>query len=188
MQGMTLDDREYVDGATKYWWLFLVTGIAWLWVSLILLRLDLDSVYAVSIMFGIVAIFAGVNEFMAMPMSSTGWKWVHGLLGVLFIAAGITAFFRPQGTFVALATIFAWFILFKGIFDVLAALMVRGDLWWLLLTVGILEILLGFWAAGYFRGSAILLVVWIGVFALFRGLTEILVAFKLRSLGKEATA
>ena len=53
--------------------------------------------------------------------------------------------------------------------------------------VGILEILLGFWAAGYFRGSAILLVVWIGVFALFRGLTEIMVAFKLRSLGKAAT-
>ncbi len=121
-------------------------------------------------MFGIVAIFAGVNEFIAMPMSSSGWKWVHGILGVLFIAAGIMAFFRPQGTFVALATIFAWFILFKGIFDVIAALMVRGDLWWLLLTVGILEILLGFWAAGYFRGSAILLVVWIAVFALFRGM------------------
>ncbi len=186
MQAMTLDEREFVDSATRYWWVFLVTGIAWLWVSLILLRLDLDSVYAISILFGVVAIFAGVNEFMAMPASSSGWKWVRALLGVLFIAAGITAFFQPRGTFVALATIFAWFILFKGIFDITTALMIRGDLWWLLLTVGILEVLLAFWAAGYFRGSALLLVIWVGIFALFRGLTEIVMAFKIRGLRKAA--
>jgi uncharacterized membrane protein HdeD (DUF308 family) len=184
MQDMSLDEREFVDGATRYWWLFLITGIAWLWVSFILFQLDLDTVYAVAIMFGIVAIAAGVNEFVAMPASSGGWKVVRAVLGLLFIGVGITAFFQPQGTFTALATIFAWFILFKGIFDVIASLMLRGDLWWALLLVGVLEILLGFWAAGYFRGSAILLVIWIGVYALFKGITEIIVAFKLHGMKK----
>jgi uncharacterized membrane protein HdeD (DUF308 family) len=186
MQTMSFDEREFVDGATRYWWVFLITGIAWLWVSFLLFQLDLDSVYAIAIGFGIIAIAAGVNEFVALPMSSGGWKWVRALLGVIFIVAGIVAFFQPYGTFTALAAIFAWFILFKGIFDVIAALMLRVDLWWALLLVGILEIALGFWAAGYFRGSAILLVVWIAAFALFRGIGEIIVAFKLRGLRRIA--
>jgi uncharacterized membrane protein HdeD (DUF308 family) len=188
MREMTFDEKEFVDGATRFWWLFLITGIAWLWVALILLRLNLTTVYAISIMFGIVAIAAGVNEFIAMPVSTRGWKWIRGILGVVFIAAGIVAFFRPEGTFVALASIFAWFVLFKGIFDVTLALVVRRDLWWGLLIVGILEILLGFWAAGYFKGSAVLLVAWIAAFALFRGITELIVGFKLHGLKKAAAA
>jgi uncharacterized membrane protein HdeD (DUF308 family) len=187
MQTMSLDEREFAAGATRYWWVFLITGIAWLWVSFILFQLDLDTVYAVAIGFGIVAIAAGVNEFIAMPASSGGWKVLRALLGLLFIAAGIMAFTQPYGTFTALATIFAYFILFKGIFDVIAALMLRRDLWWALLLVGVLEILLGFWAAGYFRGSAFLLVIWIAIFALMRGIGEIIVAFKLRELRNAAT-
>jgi uncharacterized membrane protein HdeD (DUF308 family) len=47
---------------------------------------------------------------------------------------------------------------------------------------GILEILLGFWASGQYlpvRGA--LLLVWVGLFALFRGISEIVIAFEVRS-------
>ena len=46
----------------------------------------------------------------------------------------------------------------------------------------------GFWAAGYWGRSATLLIVWVGVIALTRGITEIIFAFKLRSVGKAAAA
>ena len=185
MTSLTLEESELAESASRFWWLFLITGVLWLWVSLIVLRLNLDSVYAIAILFGIVAIGAGINEFFAIPASTTGWKVVHGLLGALFIAAGIVAFFRPTGTFVALASIVAWVLLFKGVFDVVLSLMNHGaHLWWVGLIVGIAEILLGFWAAGYFRGSAILLVAWIAAMALLRGVTEIVMAFRLRGLKK----
>jgi uncharacterized membrane protein HdeD (DUF308 family) len=51
---------------------------------------------------------------------------------------------------------------------------------WLMLFVGIAELLLGFWAAGDFGHRAVLLVVWIGAVALARGFTDIFVAFALR--------
>jgi uncharacterized membrane protein HdeD (DUF308 family) len=179
-------EREFAEGASRFWWLFLITGILWLWVSLIVLRLNLESVTAIAVLFGVVAIAAGINEFFAIPPSSTGWKIVHGLLGAIFIVAGVVAFFEPAGTFVALASIVGWVLLFKGIVDITLALTNReAELWWLTLVVGLAEIALAFWAVGYFRGSAILLVAWIGAVALVQGITEILRAFRLRSLKKQ---
>jgi uncharacterized membrane protein HdeD (DUF308 family) len=54
------------------------------------------------------------------------------------------------------------------------------DGWWLQLTAGIVEIVLAFWVAGSFREKTILLVVYVGVIALIRGVTELFLAFKLR--------
>ena len=51
--------------------------------------------------------------------------------------------------------------------------------------LGILEIVLAFWVAGSFRQQAILLVVYVGIVALTRGITEIFLAFKLKGLGRE---
>ena len=188
MTNLSIEETELAESASRFWWLYLVTGVLWLWVTLIILSLDIDTVYAVAILFGFVAIGAGINEFFAIGVSTRGWKIVHGVLGVVFIAAGIVAFFRPQGTFVALAAIVAWLLLFKGIFDIVLALISHpAHLWWVGLIVGVVEILLAFWAAGYFRGSAILLVAWVAALTLLRGITEIVMAFRLRQLKKELT-
>ena len=188
MANLSIEEAELAESASRFWWLYLVTGVLWLWVTLIILSLDIDTVYAVAILFGFVAIGAGINEFFAIGVSTRGWKIVHGVLGVVFIAAGIVAFFRPQGTFVALAAIVAWVLLFKGIFDIVLALISHpAHLWWVGLIVGVVEILLAFWAAGYFRGSAILLVAWVAALTLLRGITEIVMAFRLRQLKKELT-
>jgi uncharacterized membrane protein HdeD (DUF308 family) len=186
MRPIALEETDFVESASRLWWVFLITGIAWLWVALIVLRLDTTSVTAIAVLFGIVAIGLGITEFIAMAGSTTGWKIVRAILGVVFIVAGIVAFFEPAGTFVALAALFAWVVLFKGIFDVTVALVgPKVGLWWLILVLGIVEILLAFWAAGYFRGSALLLVAWIAAFALTRGFMEIFTAFRLRELKKE---
>ena len=188
MANLSIEEAELAESASRFWWLYLVTGVLWLWVTLIILSLDIDTVYTVAILFGFVAIGAGINAFFAIGVSTSGWKIVHGVLGVVFIAAGIVAFFRPQGTFVALAAIVAWVLLFKGIFDIVLALISHpAHLWWVGLIVGVVEILLAFWAAGYFRGSAILLVAWVAALTLLRGITEIVMAFRLRQLKKELT-
>jgi len=82
----------------------------------------------------------------------------------------------------------AFFLIFKGFFDVVVSIATRNEIsiWWVQLIAGIVEILIGFWAAGYWGRSAILLVIWVGVIALMRGITEIIFAFKLRSAGQAA--
>ena len=179
---MTFEEREVVAEAAQRWWLFLLSGIAWLVFAIIVFQWDYTTVYAVSYLFGVVAIFAGVNEFVGMGVSTTGWKVARGILGVLFVIAGIWALVHPHNAFATLAALIALFLLFKGIFDLMAAFMTKSqfELWWLQLVIGILEITLAFWVSGSFRKSAILLVAYVGIVALTRGISEILLAFKLK--------
>jgi uncharacterized membrane protein HdeD (DUF308 family) len=178
-----MEEREVLEEAAGKWWVFLVTGIGWLIFALIVFQWNYTTVYAVSYLFGIVALVAGFNEFLGFPLYTTGWKWVHGILGVLFIIAGIWALVHPHAAFTTLAELVAFFLVVKGVFDVTVSFFTRKffDLWWLQLILGILEIALAFWVSGSFRDSVILLVVYVGVIALTRGITEIFIAFKLHS-------
>jgi uncharacterized membrane protein HdeD (DUF308 family) len=182
--------REILEDAADRWWLFLVSGIAWLVFALLVFQWDYTTVYAISILFGVVAVMAGVNEFFAIPVSTTGWRWIHALLGVLFILVGIWALWNPYESFATLAALVGVFLLLKGVFDIMVAFITKDEfeLWWLQLVIGMLEILLAFWVAGNFRKEAILLVVYIGIVALARGVSEIFVAFKLKGLRRRLAA
>ena len=181
---MMLEERDLVEDAADRWWLFLLTGITWLIVALIIFQWNYTTVYAVSFLFGFIAIFAGINEFVSLGVSSAGWKIVHVILGVLFVLAGIWALVHPHNAFATLAGLIGFFLLFKVIFDLMAAFIARGtfELWWLQLVVGIIEILLAFWIAGSFKHKVILLVAYVGIVALSRGITELILAFKLKGL------
>src|SRR5580765_4647610 len=100
-----LDEREVLEEAAHRWWIFLVSGIAWLVFALLVFQWDYTTVYSISILFGAVALIAGVNEFFAITVSSTGWKIAHGLLGVLFVVAGIWALAHPHNAFATLAAL-----------------------------------------------------------------------------------
>jgi uncharacterized membrane protein HdeD (DUF308 family) len=181
------DEREVLSDAAGKWWLFLLSGIAWLVFSVIIFRFDIGSVTTIGILFGIVAIMAGVNEFMAIAVSTTGWKIAHGILGVIFVLVGIFALIEPGEAFAALASVIGFYFLFKGIFDITLAFSTRAtfELWWIQLIAGLLEIGLAFWVAGSFHEKVILLVVYTGLVALSRGITELILAFKLRGLRNE---
>ena len=67
------EEREVLKEAAGRWWLFLLAGIAWLVFSVLIFRFDLGSVTTIGILFGILAIMAVLNEFMAFSVSSSGW-------------------------------------------------------------------------------------------------------------------
>jgi uncharacterized membrane protein HdeD (DUF308 family) len=80
------------------------------------------------------------------------WKLLHVALAVLYIAAGVVAFIHPGDTFAALAAMFSFILVFAGTFDIVESISVRdeSDVWWVQLIGGIIELGLGFWAAGYY--------------------------------------
>jgi uncharacterized membrane protein HdeD (DUF308 family) len=169
------------------WWLFLVTGIGWMLVGLIVLRFDYTSVSAISILFGIVAIAAGVLEILALVFARGWWKVLHAVLVVVFIGAGIVAFIHPGDTFEALAAVFSFFLIFAGTFDIITSISARREIevWWLQLVGGIIEVALGFWAAGFYGRSAVLLIAWVAAFTLIRGIRDIVLAFRIREVQHE---
>jgi uncharacterized membrane protein HdeD (DUF308 family) len=173
---------EAIGRSLPPWWLLLITGIGWILVSLIVLRFDYTSVHAVSLLFGFVAIAAGVMEIAMVFLAGGWWKVLNGLLAVVFIVAGIVAFIHPGNTFAALAGIFSFVLVFAGIYDIIISIASRTGAWWLQLISGILLLVLGFWAAGYWGRSAVLLIAWVAAFTLIRGVRDFVLAFRVREV------
>jgi uncharacterized membrane protein HdeD (DUF308 family) len=185
---LTRSDRETLSEAGGLWWLFLVTGTLWLLFSVIVFRFDYTTVTAISILFGIVVLAAAVMEVTTLVWTR-GWRRIlHGLLALAFFVIGIVSFVHPGDTFKALAAVISFYFVIKGTFDIAISLATRpvNDVWWIGFSLGIVEVLLGFWAAGDFGHKVILLVVWVGAAALTRGISEIMFAFTLRHLRSEA--
>ena len=183
------EDVELIATArevTRLWWVFLVTGIAWVLIAFMVLAFKPTTPATIGYLTGFVLIAAGVNEFMTIGMVDA-WRWLHGVLGVLFVVAGIMALMSPFQTFGILALLIGWYLLFKGTFDIILSIMERDlvPLWGLALASGIIEVALAMWALGYPGRSAWLLVLWIGITALMHGVTEIVMAFKLRAVRAE---
>jgi uncharacterized membrane protein HdeD (DUF308 family) len=169
--------------AARYWWIFLVTGAAWIMFAIVVFRFDWSSVNSIALLFGIAMLGAALNEIGNASGSQGGWRIAHGLLSAAFVVIAVLSFVHPGNTFAALAGIMSFYFIIKGIFDVAFAIFLHGalELWWLRLLLGLAELLIGFWAAGDFGHRQILLIVFIGAAALTRGLTEILFAFGLRA-------
>jgi uncharacterized membrane protein HdeD (DUF308 family) len=173
-------DVQDTTGKLGPWWLFLITGIAWTIIAFVLLALKPGAVTMISFLVGFVLIFAGINELISLSYALS-WKWLHVIFGVTFILAGLMALLQPFQTFGVLALLIGWYLLFKGLFTTIVSIVEHRSisLWGLLLACGIVEMAIGVWAIGYPGRSAWLLIIWVGIGALLRGITEIITAFEL---------
>ena len=172
--------RAPVSG--KWWWVLLVTGILWIVIGLFVLQSRYTSAVLIGYLVAGWLFFAGVAEFLVVGVTP-GWKWLHATLGVLFLFGGVAALYAPFQTFTVLASLIGLFLVVKGTFDFVIGIAERHavDLWWMTLTAGVIEIVLGVWAVGYPGRSAALLIIWVGVGAIIRGIAEIVMAFRVQS-------
>ena len=169
------------QGGDPLWWIPLVTGSLWVLFALLVFRFDYTSVSAVSILLGTVVLCAALFEAVAAAGTHGWWRVAHIGLAIAFAVIGTLAFIHPENTFKVLASIFAFYLFLRGIFDIVTALFARpAELWWVGLVAGVVQILLAFWAAGDFGNKAFLLIVWVGASALANGVLQIVTAFRLR--------
>lgn len=165
----------------QLWWVLLITGSLWSIFGLVVFRFDYTTVAAMSVLIGTVCMAAALFEAFAAASSHGWWRATHVGVAILFAAIGATAYAHPENTFKALASLFAFFLLIRGVLDIIGALLARPvELWWAGLVSGVLQILLAFWAAGDFAHKAFLLVVWVGASALAHGILQLVTAFRIR--------
>jgi uncharacterized membrane protein HdeD (DUF308 family) len=190
---MVTEGRMIVREGARYWWVFLLTGIAWLVIAWLVLRMDITSIAAVGVLLGVVFLFASVNEVGLGSLMSGGWKILHYVMALIFFIGGLWALVRPVDTFFALASVLGLILIFYGTFEIARAFSSRdvNPYWWIGLVTGILLLLLAFWVSGSDRVYALaqrtyLILFWVGFFALFKGITQIVNAFGIRHAGKVA--
>jgi uncharacterized membrane protein HdeD (DUF308 family) len=177
------------ERGTSRWWIPLLIGILWLIYAFIVLSFTYKTIWAVVIFAGVAFIATGIGEFVLAAVLDS-WQWLHVLAGILCIVAGIVALAWPHQTFLVLAGIIGWFLLFRGTFNIIESLFVKDyvEQWWLILITGILQVAIALWAVGYAGRSIAVLVVWVGAWALTEGIMNIWAAFRLRTVHKTAAA
>lgn len=172
----------------KWWWVWLVFGVLWIFAALVILQFQINSVMLVGIIIGVMFLVAGAQEFFIAAIVES-WKWLWIVFGVFLIIAGIIALINPVGTFVAIAQIFGFLTLLVGAFWIIEAFLTKeaNELWWLGLIAGIMMIVMGFWVGGqFFITKAVTLLIFAGIWALFHGITDIIRAFRVKKIGELA--
>ena len=102
---MLTEERMIVREGARYWWLFLISGILWLLIAWMVLRLNATSIATVGILLGVVFGLSGINEVGQATLSHGGWKVWHYLLAAIFFLGALYGFIRPVNTFFALASV-----------------------------------------------------------------------------------
>ena len=192
---MLTGERLIAREAARYWWLFLVSGILWLLIAWLVLRMNQTSIAAVGVLLGVLFLLAAINEVGVAALAPGGWKVWHYIMAVIFFLGALWGFILPVNTFFALASVLGLILIFYGTFEIIQGLASRAvnPYWWVNLITGILLVLLAFWVSGSDRVYAlaqrtVLILFWVGFFALFRGFSQIFMAFAVRHAGTEATA
>lgn len=179
-------EQQMREDVSKLWWIWLVLGIAWVIISLVVLRFTSASITTVGVIVGIFFLVVGIQEFL-MAAVSESWKWLWIIFGVLFVLAGIFAIAYPKNTFTTVANILGFIFLLVGIFWIIQSLATKGadDLWWMGLIAGILLVILAFWTSGqFFVTKAYTLLVFAGIFGMIHGVMDIVRSFQIKKLGK----
>jgi uncharacterized membrane protein HdeD (DUF308 family) len=172
---------------TRWWWLWLVAGVLWIIASLIILQFQTASVVTAGVIIGVLFLVAGIQEFFLASMAPS-WKWLWIVLGIFLVLGGIYALVHPIPTFVAVADMLGFLFLLVGVFWTIEAFATRAvyDLWFLGLIAGIMMIVLGFWTGGQFLAAkASTLLIFVGIWTLFHGITDIIRAFRIKHLGQQ---
>ena len=171
------------------WWLLVVVGVAWIVVGFIVLRFDNSTVDVISVVFGVMVLLAAGGELFKAAITPGGWRVWHVSFAVLLLIGAIIIFVNPGSTFVSLALVTGFYFVFAGIFDIISSLFSTGTPgWWLPLLSGIAEVVLGFLASSSFSSSVVVLVTYVSVVAIFRGVSEIAAGFGIRRLASTVNA
>jgi hypothetical protein len=174
--------RETARTVTGYWWVPLLSGVAWLAISLVILQFDDASVTTVGVLIGFMFLLAGIHN-VTLAMLTGGLRWVWAVFAVLMLVAAVICFVDPEETFAGLADILGFLFLLVGLWWMVRSFLERpiNPLWWIGLISGVLMTVMAFWTAGqFFIERAYVLLVFAGIWALMEGVSSIVRAFEIR--------
>jgi uncharacterized membrane protein HdeD (DUF308 family) len=188
--GRRLLQRE----AARYWWVPLVGAAVWFVIAWLVLRANYTSLATVGVLIGIVLLVATVNEVAVGAVMRGGWRVLHIALAILFLLGALWAFIRPINTFFALASVLGLLLFLQGVTYLIRGIALRDatPYWWLDLVSGGLLTLLAIWVSEsdrmYSLGArAAFILLWVGFMAIFRGFSDIGLAFSLRQIAHGAS-
>jgi uncharacterized membrane protein HdeD (DUF308 family) len=170
----------------RHWWVLVLRGLAAVLFGLLAFIWPGITLFALVCLFAAFALINGVLSFALAAKAPKGYPYRASLImgGALGIAAGIITFFWPGLTALGLLILIAAWAIVNGVLEIYLAVKLRkviqGE--WLLGLAGVLSIIFGVLLVLYPSAGALVLVWWIGAFALVFGILLMIAGFRLRRL------
>ncbi len=179
---------DTVNQLTSKWWTFLIRGLValalavWAFMSPATMASGLVYVFAAYfIISGIAALVAGVS------FTGVGHWWALVLMGLVQGALGVLMLAEPGAGPLALAYLFALWMITSGMLEISGAIALRsvisGEFWWILL--GLITLAFGFYVVLRPDLGVLALVYTVGFYAIFAGISLIAFGFRIKSAGND---
>jgi uncharacterized membrane protein HdeD (DUF308 family) len=177
---------------SRNWWVFVLRGIVAILFGVFAFTRPGMTLELLVYLFAFWALFDGVFALIAsigVAGAREPW-WPLVLTGLLGIAAGLVTLRWPQITAAALYFIIAYWAIFQGVLEVVAAIRLRdlipGEGWFI--AGGLASIAFGVLLFMY-PASGLLAVIWlIGLYAVIFGIALLMLGFRLKGAAGEIQA
>jgi uncharacterized membrane protein HdeD (DUF308 family) len=174
----------------RSWGWFLALGIVLIVLGTIALGSALVMTIASVFFFGWLMIIAGVMEAVhAFWRKRWAGFFLDLLTGILYVVVGWMMVTNPKESALLLTLIIAMFLLFEGVFRIVAALSARYPHWGWVLLNGVISLVLGLmiWRQWPYSGLWVI-GLFVGIEMLFNGWSLVMLSLASRRLPEEAPA
>jgi uncharacterized membrane protein HdeD (DUF308 family) len=184
----TFAEQNLAAALGRNWWLLLLRGLVAIVFALLTWAQPGVSLAALVLVFGIYVLadgLLGVWSAIAKRRDNRHW-WLLLLWGLVGIVVGVMTFIMPGITgLVLLMYIAAWAVI-TGVLQIVAAIRLRKEIKgeWLMILSGLVSVAFGV-LLFLQPGAGALAVAWIiAAYAFIFGVLMVLLAFKVRKLGR----
>ncbi len=181
---MNTRSGSFADLFTRNWWLLALRGLAAVIFGILAFIWPAMTLLVLVYLFGAYALANGILALVAAFRAPKGYPRFGSLIfdGIISIGAGVVAFARPGITALALLILIAIWAIATGIVEIVSAVRLRREISheWLLILAGIVSVLFGVVLLAQPGAGALVLVWWIGAFAIVFGILLVSLAFRMR--------
>jgi uncharacterized membrane protein HdeD (DUF308 family) len=180
----TNDATTMVHTFKLNWWLLALRGLVAVLFGMLAFMWPGATLITLVWLFGAFALVNGVLS-LVLAAKTKGYPKVGSLIlgGLLGILAGLLAFVMPGITALGLLILIAAWAIVTGIMELVAAVRLRKIInnEWLLVLAGIASVVFGILLLFQPAAGALVLIWWIGAWALLSGILLMILAFRMRN-------
>lgn len=181
-----------IRSSIKHWYIPLLIGILFLVIGIYTLRAPLASYVALSVLFSISFLLAGLFEIVFSisnrdELDNWGWTLTFGIITLLI---GLLLVARPELSMATLPFYVGFLVMFRSISAIGFAIDLRHyhvEDWAILLVFGIIGLLFSFILLWNPLFAGLTVVIWTALALLASGVFSIYLAMKLKKLKKKVS-
>jgi uncharacterized membrane protein HdeD (DUF308 family) len=181
----TNDAATVVHTLQLNWWLLALRGLVAVLFGVLAFMWPGATLITLVWLFGAFALVNGILSLVLAAKTPKGYPKMGSLIlgGLLGILAGLLAFVMPGITALGLLILIAAWAIATGVMDLVAAVRLRKVInnEWLLILAGIASVVFGVLLLLQPAAGALVLIWWIGAWALVLGFLLMILAFRMRN-------